>query len=74
MSISVRVLREDDSPWAAELMRERWGGEVVVTCGKARDASLLECFVADVGGEPVGLATYDTRGAECELVTLYSSG
>jgi GNAT superfamily N-acetyltransferase len=53
-------------------MRERWGGEVVVTGGKARDASLLEGFVAEADDEPVGLATYETRGAECELVTLDS--
>jgi GNAT superfamily N-acetyltransferase len=73
MSVSIRALREDDRPWAAELMHERWGGEVVVTGGKARDASLLEGFVAEADGEPVGLATYETRGAECELVTLDSS-
>ena len=53
-------------------MHERSGGEVVVTGGKARDASLLEGFVAEADGEPVGLATYETRGAECELVTLDS--
>jgi ribosomal protein S18 acetylase RimI-like enzyme len=72
MSVHVRALVEDDRPWAIELMRERWGGELVVTHGKARDASLLEGFVAEVDGEPVGLATYETRGAESELVTLDS--
>jgi len=72
MSVSVRELVEDDRPWAIELFRERWGGEVVVTGGKARDATLLEGFVAEADGEPVGLATYETRGAECELVTLDS--
>jgi ribosomal protein S18 acetylase RimI-like enzyme len=70
MSVSVRALREDDRPWAIESMRERWSGEVIVTGGKARDASLLEGFVAEADGEPVGLATYETRSAECELVTL----
>ena len=74
MSVSVRTLAENDRPWAVELMRERWGSELVVTHGKARDASLLEGFVAEVDDEPVGLATYETRGAECELVTLDSSG
>ncbi|MGD0272223.1 MAG: GNAT family N-acetyltransferase [Gaiellaceae bacterium] len=72
MSIAVRALREDDRPWAIELVRERWGSEVVVTRGKARDATLLEGFVAEADGEPVGVATYETRGAECELVTLDS--
>ena len=72
MSVSVRELVEDDRPWAIELIRERWGSEVVVTGGKARDVTLLEGFVAEADGEPVGLATYETRGAECELVTLDS--
>jgi ribosomal protein S18 acetylase RimI-like enzyme len=72
MSVSVRPLEDGDRPWAVELLRERWGSEVVVTNGKARDASALEGFVAELEGEPVGLATYETRGAECELITLDS--
>jgi ribosomal protein S18 acetylase RimI-like enzyme len=72
MSVAVRALREDDRPWAIELVRERWGSEVVVTGGKARDAILLEGFVAEADGEPAGVATYETRGADCELVTLDS--
>ena len=72
MSVSVRALQEEDRPWLTELMRERWGGEVVITGGKARDASLLEGFVAEAEGEPVGVATYETRGGECELVILDS--
>jgi ribosomal protein S18 acetylase RimI-like enzyme len=72
MSVQVRAFAEDDRPWAIDLMRERWSGEVVVTRGKARDASLLEGFVAEIEGEAAGLAVYETRGAECELVTLDS--
>ena len=73
MNVRVRAFADDDRPWAIELMRERWGGEVVVTRGKARDASLLEGFVAEIDGEPVGLATYETRAAESELITLDST-
>jgi ribosomal protein S18 acetylase RimI-like enzyme len=72
MDVSVRPLHDNDRPWAVELMRERWANEVVVTNGKARDVSLLEGFLAEVDGEPAGLATFETRGAECELVTLDS--
>jgi ribosomal protein S18 acetylase RimI-like enzyme len=72
MTVQVRPFSEDDRPWAIELMRERWGSEVAITRGKARDASLLEGFVAEIEGEPVGLAVYETRGAESELVTLDS--
>jgi N-acetylglutamate synthase-like GNAT family acetyltransferase len=72
MSVSIRSLKEEDRPWVVELMRERWGSEVVVSRGKARDASLLEGVVAEIEGEPAGLATYEIRGGECELVTLDS--
>ena len=72
MSVSIRALESGDRPWVVELMQKRSGGELVVTHGKARDASLLESFVAEVDDEPVGLATYETRGAESELVTLDS--
>jgi len=68
----VRTFEPEDRSWALELMRERWGSEVVVNRGKARDASLLEGFVAELEGERVGLATYETRGAESELITLDS--
>jgi ribosomal protein S18 acetylase RimI-like enzyme len=72
MDVRTRVFADDDRAWAIELLRERWGGEVVVSRGKARDASLLEGFVAEIEDEPLGLATYETRGSECELVTLDS--
>jgi GNAT superfamily N-acetyltransferase len=72
MSVQVRPFTEEDRPWAIELMREHWGGEVVITRGKARDASLLEGFVAEIDGEPSGLAISETRGAESELVLLDS--
>ncbi len=68
----MRTFEPEDRSWALELMRERWGSEVVVNRGKARDASLLEGFVAELEGERVGLATYETRGAESELITLDS--
>jgi GNAT superfamily N-acetyltransferase len=72
MSVNVRPLDDEDRPWVIELLRERWASEVQIVNGKARDASLLEGFVAELDGEPVGLATYETRGSACELVTLDS--
>lgn len=72
MSISVRPLEEDDRPWAIELLRKRWASEIQIINGKERNAGLLEGFVAESDGEPVGLVTYELRGAGCELVTLDS--
>ena len=56
----------------AERLRERWGSELVVTRGRVRDASSLLGFIAEAGGERIGLATYEVRGSECELITLDS--
>ncbi len=72
MSVSIRPLVDGDRTWVAELLRDRWAGETQVSHGKARDASRLEGFVAVEDGELIGLATFETRGGECELVTLDS--
>jgi N-acetylglutamate synthase-like GNAT family acetyltransferase len=72
MSASVRALAGDERPWVAERLRERWGSELVAGRGRVRDASALLGFVAEEGGERIGLATYEIRGEECELVTLDS--
>jgi ribosomal protein S18 acetylase RimI-like enzyme len=69
---TVRPLGSTDRTWMLERLRERWGSETVVARGQARDASLLQGFVAESEGDRVGLATYEIRGAECELVTLDS--
>lgn len=72
MSVFVRQLREEDRPWARELLRERWASEIQIVNGEPRDTGLLEGFVAEEEGKPLGLATFEIRGAECELVTLDS--
>jgi GNAT superfamily N-acetyltransferase len=72
VDVTVRPLVGGDRRWVIELMRKRWAGEVQVTNGRARDASLLEGFVAEEKGELLGLATFEVRGADCELITLDS--
>lgn len=54
------------------MMRERWGGEVVVTRGRVLRPSELPGFLAETRGGPAGLVTYEVRGGECEVVTLDS--
>jgi ribosomal protein S18 acetylase RimI-like enzyme len=65
-------LESRDRDWAAATLRERWGSGVVVTPAGARDATSLAGFVAEVGGERVGLVTYAPSGEACEVVTLDS--
>jgi len=45
-------------------------GEMVVSRGRAWRPAELPAFVATVGGEPAGLATWRTEGDEAELVTI----
>jgi ribosomal protein S18 acetylase RimI-like enzyme len=69
---SIRPATREDGPWVDALMRERWGGEVVVTRGRVLTPSELRGFLAETGRGPAGLVTYEVRGSECEVVTLDS--
>jgi quercetin dioxygenase-like cupin family protein len=58
--------------WAADLVRDHWGSEKVVTRGKVWDTTQLPGFVALLRGDPAGLATYRICDQECEIVSLDS--
>ncbi|HEY2603892.1 MAG TPA: GNAT family N-acetyltransferase [Thermoleophilaceae bacterium] len=68
--LSVRELRPDERPWLAERLREAWGSPVVVSRGRAHDASKLPALVCEEGGAAVGIATFEVSGDELELVTI----
>jgi ribosomal protein S18 acetylase RimI-like enzyme len=72
-TVEVRALAAADRTWVRERLAVDWGGPLVVTPSGARDASLLDGFVAVRGAERVGLVTFefDARG-DCEVVTLDS--
>ena len=65
----VRPLRDDERPWLAATLGELWGG-TVVSRGVVREPATLPALVCLESGEPAGLATYEVRGEECELVTI----
>jgi GNAT superfamily N-acetyltransferase len=46
------------------------GATEVVSRGRVHDASALPALVCEVEGSLGGLATYEVRGDECELVTI----
>jgi N-acetylglutamate synthase-like GNAT family acetyltransferase len=58
--------------WAASLIRDHWGATEIVTRGRVHDTTALPGFVAVLGGEPIGLATYLIDEDRCELVSLDS--
>ncbi len=70
--MTVRTLAAADRAWAADLLRERWGEERVVSRGRVHLATELPGLVAVDGERPVGLATYRLEGDSCELVTIDS--
>ncbi|MHC4133584.1 MAG: GNAT family N-acetyltransferase [Planctomycetota bacterium] len=70
MRQEIRVVGEEERRWMESRSERLFGGDVVVSRGRIHRPRELAGFVAVTGGERVGLATYDIRGAQCELVTL----
>ncbi len=69
----VRSTGSGDEDWIRAMIKERWGAEIVVAHGRIFHPARLPAFtVEDRGGKTLGLATYEIRGLECELVTLDS--
>jgi ribosomal protein S18 acetylase RimI-like enzyme len=71
--VRVRPLEEADRPFVSRLLESRWGSVRVVSRGRLHRADALPGFVAERGGEAIGLATYHVEGDQCELVTLDSA-
>jgi ribosomal protein S18 acetylase RimI-like enzyme len=65
-------LAEDNLTWASNLLKDRWGSTKIISRGRAYQADTLPGFVAYRDGTPVGLATYNLSGGECEIITLDS--
>lgn len=70
MTVRVRPLAAVDAGWTAAVMRDQWGGAVVVSRGRLHHTDRLPGLVAERGGRAVGLLTYHIDGGECEIVTL----
>jgi GNAT superfamily N-acetyltransferase len=67
--VTVRPLGAGDREWARAKLTELWD-EIVVSRGRVHDPAALPGFVAEEGGEPVGLVTFRIDGGECEVVTI----
>jgi GNAT superfamily N-acetyltransferase len=70
--IEVRPLREEDRRWAVEVETGSWGEPFAARRGELVDLAALPAMVAFLDGERVGLAAYEIRGRECEVVTITS--
>ena len=66
----MRVSQLDDPEWLGAVLRERWGGELIVGRSRVRRLPELSALVAWDGHERVGVATYVVEDGQAELVTL----
>ncbi|MCG8346274.1 MAG: GNAT family N-acetyltransferase [Chloroflexales bacterium] len=71
-AVAIRPVTTDDADWIKQFTAEYWGDTVVVSRGVIRDPQQLPGFVATQGDERIGLASYHSVAADCELVTLAS--
>jgi ribosomal protein S18 acetylase RimI-like enzyme len=69
-NVRVRALRDDERAWAAAVIRERWGADVVIGGGRELRPAELSALVAEADGERAGLATYVIEDGDCELASL----
>jgi ribosomal protein S18 acetylase RimI-like enzyme len=70
----VRELREDDLPWAEELLDEEFGGRLQARRGELVDVLAPPGFVAERDGAPVGLLTYRWHSDGCEVASIVVRG
>ena len=70
--IDVRPLSESDRAWAVQVEGESWSEPLVARLGELIDPTSLPGFIAFLGSQRAGLASYAVRGEECELVTIRS--
>lgn len=68
---AVRAIMPEDAATVVRLVRERWGGCVVVH-GIVYRPETLPGFIIVEHSEPVGLVTYHVAGKDWEIVTLDS--
>lgn len=69
---SIRAITLADSDWVQRFVAAHWGDTMVVVHGQVYYPHSLPGFMAQVGGECVGLLTYTITGEQCEIVTLDS--
>jgi GNAT superfamily N-acetyltransferase len=68
--LEVRPVAEEERPELVELLTREWGSPRIVSRGVEHDASRCPAVVCVEGERPLGVATYEVTGRECELLTI----
>ncbi len=71
-SFTIRPVERTDRNWIAHFLDKRWGSTRIVSRGQVYLGHLLDGFIAESDGEPVGLVTYRIEDDGCEVVTINS--
>lgn len=69
-ALALRPLRDDERALLVEVLTREWTSPQIVSRGRLHDASLAPAIGAFDGERVVGLATYEIRNDECEVLTL----
>ncbi|HWQ47038.1 MAG TPA: GNAT family N-acetyltransferase [Longilinea sp.] len=72
INFSIRPLEASDSVWVDEFITDHWGSPLVAVTGRLLQPSHFPGFIAESGGQPVGLITYRLCQLECEIISLNS--
>ncbi|MGE5617597.1 MAG: GNAT family N-acetyltransferase, partial [Candidatus Woesearchaeota archaeon] len=68
--LEVRPLTAAERPRLIDLLTREWGSSQIVSRGQIHDAATAPALGAFRDGRMAGLATYETREDQCEVLTL----
>jgi peroxiredoxin len=71
--VAVRPIRPNDKAWVQETLLFHWGSTVIRSIDVPYQADELPGFIAEDGGEPVGLVACFLAAGQCEVITLSSN-
>jgi GNAT superfamily N-acetyltransferase len=72
--VQVRRVTPDDRPWIAEVVVGAFASTRVISRGRVHeDASMLDGFVVESDGRPVGCALWEESDGDAELVAIVTT-
>ena len=70
--VAVRSMTAEDAGWADRLLSGHQGTRMTARLGELLDPLELPGLVAEVGGSPVGLLTYQVKDDQMEVLTVHA--
>ena len=70
--VTVRAMTAEDADWADRLLSGYQGTRMTARLGELLDPLKLQGLVAEVGGSPVGLLTYQVKDDQLEALTVHA--